>query len=97
MEAEKNLDFALAHCRADAYHNKRRILAYLIPIKLYRGRLPTPLILQVTRSPKSEVRNPTPLTRTPKSEIRFESKSESKSKPKYEYEYESKPTTSTKN
>jgi len=45
-EAEKNLDFALAHCRADAYHNKRRILAYLIPIKLYRGRLPTPLILQ---------------------------------------------------
>ena len=26
MEAEKNLDFALAHCRADAYHNKQRIL-----------------------------------------------------------------------
>ena len=70
MEAEKNLDFALAHCRADAYHNKRRILAYLIPIKLYRGRLPTPLILQVTRSPKSEVRSPKPDTLNANPQIR---------------------------
>lgn len=39
--AEKNLDFAFEHCHRDFPQNKRCILRYLIPIKMYRGRLPT--------------------------------------------------------
>lgn len=41
--AETHLDYALQHCHKDAIKNKRRILKYLVPIKLYRGRLPTTL------------------------------------------------------
>lgn len=39
--AEKNLDFAFAHCHRNSIQNKKCILRYLVPIKLYRGRLPT--------------------------------------------------------
>ena len=40
--AEKNLDYAFRHCHQNAINNKRRILRYLVPIRLYRGKLPTP-------------------------------------------------------
>jgi len=39
--AETHLEFALLHCHKNATTNKKRILKYLIPVKLYRGRLPT--------------------------------------------------------
>lgn len=40
-KAELALDYALKHCRKDAVHNKKCILKYLVPVKLYRGRLPS--------------------------------------------------------
>jgi len=43
--AETHLDYALQHCHKDAINNKKRILKYLVPIKIYRGRLPTTLLL----------------------------------------------------
>lgn len=39
--AEQNLDYAFTHCHKNAIHNKRCILRYLVPVKLYRGRLPS--------------------------------------------------------
>ncbi len=39
--AEQNFDYALKHCHKSAVANKKRILNYLIPVKLLRGRLPT--------------------------------------------------------
>jgi hypothetical protein len=39
--AEKNLDYAFQHCHRNAIHNKKCILRYLVPIKLFRGRLPS--------------------------------------------------------
>jgi hypothetical protein len=45
-EAESNLNYALAHCHQNAVSNKRRILNYLIPVKLERGRLPTLKLLE---------------------------------------------------
>lgn len=47
--AEMNLDYAFRHCHRNAPENKKRILRYLVPIKLYRGRLPTPHCKKVTR------------------------------------------------
>jgi hypothetical protein len=41
-QAEQNLDYAFQHCHKNAIGNKRRILRYLVPIKMYRGKLPTP-------------------------------------------------------
>ena len=41
-EAERNLEFAFRNCHQNARNNKRVILRYLIPVKLYRGRLPSP-------------------------------------------------------
>ena len=40
-EAETNLEYAFQHCHKDAIHNKKLILRYLVPVKLYRGRLPS--------------------------------------------------------
>ena len=40
-EAEKNLEYAFTKCHKDALHNKKLILRYLVPVKLYRGRLPS--------------------------------------------------------
>ena len=40
-EAEKNLEYAFNNCHKNAVHNKRCILRYLVPVKLYRGRLPS--------------------------------------------------------
>jgi hypothetical protein len=40
--AEENLEFAFQNCHKDANKNKELILHYLIPIKLYRGRYPSP-------------------------------------------------------
>ena len=39
--AEQNFDYALKHCHRSAVANKKRILNYLVPVKLLRGRLPT--------------------------------------------------------
>lgn len=39
--AEQNLDYAFQHCHRNAIQNKRRILRYLVPVKLFRGRLPS--------------------------------------------------------
>lgn len=41
-EAEANLQFAFDHCHYKALRNKQAILRYLVPVKLYRGRLPSP-------------------------------------------------------
>ena len=43
--AEQDLDFAFQHCHRNALGNKKRILQYLVPVKLYRGRFPTPALL----------------------------------------------------
>ena len=40
-EAESHLQYAFTHCHKNAIHNKKCILHYLIPVKLYRGRLPS--------------------------------------------------------
>lgn len=40
-EAEAHLDYALQHCHRAAVRNKQCILRYLVPVKLYRGRLPS--------------------------------------------------------
>lgn len=45
-QAEKNFDFALRHCHKSANANKKRILNYLVPVKLLRGRLPTIKLLE---------------------------------------------------
>ena len=45
-EAEENLDYALLHCHKNATSNKKRILNYLIPVKLERGLLPTVKLLK---------------------------------------------------
>merc|ERR1711862_213115 len=44
--AEKNFDYALRHCHRGAFANKKRILNYLLPVKLLRGRLPTSKLLE---------------------------------------------------
>ena len=44
--AEKNFDYALRRCHRDAVANKKRILNYLVPVKLLRGRLPTRKLLE---------------------------------------------------
>lgn len=43
--AEENFDYALRHCYRSSVANKKRILNYLIPVKLLRGRLPTSKLL----------------------------------------------------
>ena len=40
-KAEENLEYALVHCHQNAMVNKKKILNYLLPVKLLRGRLPT--------------------------------------------------------
>lgn len=40
-DAEKNLEYAFQNCHKNAIHNKKCILRYLVPVKLYRGRLPS--------------------------------------------------------
>lgn len=44
--AEENLSYALQHCHKNAVGNKKRILNYLIPVKLMRGRLPSVNLLE---------------------------------------------------
>ena len=44
--AEESLYYALQHCHKSAVHNKRCILRYLVPVKLYRGRLPSARLLE---------------------------------------------------
>lgn len=45
-DAEQQLEFALAHCDKGAVKNKRRILQYLVPVKLGRGHVPSTDLLQ---------------------------------------------------
>lgn len=40
--AEQHLDYAFLHCHKHAFANKKFILRYLVPVKIYRGRLPSP-------------------------------------------------------
>lgn len=40
-DAEANLEYAFQNCHPNALHNKKCILRYLVPVKLYRGRLPS--------------------------------------------------------
>jgi len=42
----EDLEFALRHCHSSAHLNKRRVLAYLIPIKLVHGVLPSRKLLE---------------------------------------------------
>jgi hypothetical protein len=44
--AEESLEYALKHCHKMAFKNKRSILRYLVPVKLYRGRLPSLALLE---------------------------------------------------
>jgi hypothetical protein len=44
--AEENLDYALQHCHKSAAANKQKILRYLVPVKLYRGRLPSARLME---------------------------------------------------
>ena len=44
--AEESLNYALQHCHRAALHNKRCILRYLVPVQLYRGRLPSARLLE---------------------------------------------------
>lgn len=44
--AEEHLEYAYNLCPYNANHNKRCILRYLIPIKLYRGKFPSIQLLQ---------------------------------------------------
>jgi hypothetical protein len=46
VAAEQHLEYAYNNCPISAIHNQRCILRYLIPIKLYRGILPTMSLLQ---------------------------------------------------
>jgi nuclear mRNA export protein PCID2/THP1 len=39
--AEENLEYAFNRCHRNAISNKRRILQYLVPVKIYRGKLPS--------------------------------------------------------
>ncbi|KAJ6462676.1 hypothetical protein C8R47DRAFT_1026908 [Mycena vitilis] len=41
VKAEQELTLALYHCHVDAYENQVRILAYLIPLRILRGHLPS--------------------------------------------------------
>ncbi|CAM9144317.1 unnamed protein product, partial [Chrysoparadoxa australica] len=45
-EADAALSYALRKCHRSAVSNKRRILTYLIPIKLFLGQLPSDVLLK---------------------------------------------------
>jgi len=45
-KAEKYLDLAFVHCHRQARSNKRRILQYLIPVKLLLGKFPQVKLLE---------------------------------------------------
>jgi len=45
-EAESSLDYALTHCHNKNFRNKRRILRFLIPVKLLLGKYPRVELLQ---------------------------------------------------
>jgi hypothetical protein len=45
-KADADLSFAFTHCHAAATRNKRRVLQYLIPVKLLLGQLPHPELLR---------------------------------------------------
>jgi hypothetical protein len=46
LKAEEMLTYALEHCHKAATHNKRVILSYLIPVRMLRGKLPSPALLE---------------------------------------------------
>eukprot|EP00474_Spongospora_subterranea_P010063 CRZ10521.1 hypothetical protein [Spongospora subterranea] len=39
-QAEKSLEWAFVHCHKNSWSNKRRILEFLVPVKLYLGKFP---------------------------------------------------------
>jgi hypothetical protein len=46
ITAEKKLNYALKACHKSAYDNKRRILVFLIPIKIFLGKFPSKDLLE---------------------------------------------------
>lgn len=46
-QADKALGFAFAHCHRDATANKRRVLEFLVPVRVYLGCFPDPKLLKV--------------------------------------------------
>jgi len=46
IKADEHLSYALRNCHRDAHANKRRILRYLIPVKMLLGVLPTDALLK---------------------------------------------------
>ncbi|EPB69246.1 hypothetical protein ANCCEY_11660 [Ancylostoma ceylanicum] len=44
--AEKSLSYAFRNCPADCLSNKRLVLIYLIPVKMFLGHMPTAELLQ---------------------------------------------------
>jgi hypothetical protein len=44
-QAERSLDYALAHCLRSSTRNRRLILLYLIPVKMIMGKFPHPGLL----------------------------------------------------
>ncbi|CEO94931.1 PCI domain-containing protein [Plasmodiophora brassicae] len=45
-QAEKSLQWAFSHCHRGAWKNKRKILEFLIPVKLYLGKYPKRRLLE---------------------------------------------------
>ncbi|CAH8529418.1 unnamed protein product [Dicrocoelium dendriticum] len=46
ISADKSLTFSFEHCLGSAWHNKRLILIYLIPVKMLLGIFPFPSLLE---------------------------------------------------
>lgn len=51
-EAEACLEYALRHCHKDTQGNRRRILQFLVPVKLLLGKFPHPKLLQKYHFPQ---------------------------------------------
>jgi hypothetical protein len=52
QNAENCLMFALIHCQKSSIYNKRRILQFLIPVKLLHSKFPHTKLLQVIENKK---------------------------------------------
>ena len=52
VEAESCLDYAFRHCHRSSVGNKRRILQFLVPVKLLHSRFPHDRLLEKYRLPE---------------------------------------------
>lgn len=53
-KAEQCLDYAFRRCHSGSIRNKRILLLYLVPVKLWRGKFPTPQLLSKYKLPELE-------------------------------------------